>query len=774
MDMISSPEKFEIFPWNVHFEVGIACLDDQHKKLMDLINDAAWSLITETDASNQQLALDNLLDYARFHFHCEEQIWSRYLSESSLYANHQKLHNDFFLQIDKFIFADGQRRYDIEGLFEFLTNWLIVHILQSDRYFATAILEIENFGYSLPDAQSNAKKKILASSEVQTTLVQLYNKLCSSALQLNREAHARLVAEEKVNNLIKAQAEKELERQALEYQGQLEFLAYNDPLTGALNRNGVLQALLTYLGQQTDHDNVAVISIDLDDFAKNNTQVGVEGGDRILGMLVRRWQDAIMPGGHLARIGGDEFVVLVRDTDHVTSQLSALRLCLKREFVIDHWRVLLDFTAGIYAKGLEDEEHEQDAEGCLRCADYALYLAKRENKGAERYFDSSEEQKRQIRIRQIKRVKAALDGDELQLFYQPKVNMRTGKVVGVEALLRWHHPTAGLRAPGQFLPYLENHPFMIDIGEWAIRTALKQLVLWDSLGIHLRVSVNIDTIQLQHPEFPKKLRKLLAAYPNVDASRLELEVLESVAIQDIDVAVHNLEKCKALGVTFSLDDFGKGYCSLSYLRQLPVDTIKIDQAFVIEMFRYPKNLSILEGMVALARTFDLKIIAEGVETVAHGKYLVNLGCELAQGYEIAKPMPGENLPNWIEAWKPDVLWSNSVFLRREDIPALIALVEIEHRIKINNDAEAGPMNGDHTFASKKLESWLQEINEREGRIEPAVKDRLSSNYIKLVELLSPEDVSEANVNARLEAQEVLADISEDVVYVIEGKVAARR
>lgn len=770
MKSIENMENFELFPWNAHFEVGIACLDEQHKELLRLINLAAWKLITESHSPDLVSSISELLDYARFHFETEEVLWQKYLGQTTLFKNHHHLHEDFFKQIEKFARVESEGKWDTEWLFTFLTNWLIVHILQSDRYFASIISEMEKFGYSLPEAQAKAKIGFLAANDVHNTLVQLYNKLCESALQLNRETQARILAEEQIHNLIKDQAQKELERQAQEYQEQLEFLAYNDPLTGTLNRNGILQQLANQLAQTDSTFQGAVISIDLDDFSRNNTQVGVEGGDRILGMLAKRWIDAMMPGGFIGRTGGDEFIVVVRNQAQVANQISALRLCLKREFVIDHWRVLLDFTAGIYCENQNSEAEDQDAEGCLRCADYALYLAKRENKGGERFFDSSEEQNRHIRIHQIKRIQSALSQDELRLFYQPKVNMRSGEIIGVEALLRWFHPSAGLRAPGQFLPYLEGHPLMIDIGEWAINTALSQLEEWDTSGIALNVSVNIDTVQLQHPDFPSKLQKILTAHPLIAPQRLQLEVLETVAIQDIAIAVQHIEKCRKLGVTFSLDDFGKGYCSLAYLRQLPVDTIKIDQAFVIDMFRFPNNLSILEGMVALARTFDLRIIAEGVETTMHGKYLIHLGCINAQGYEIAKPMPGANIPEWVQQWKPDLNWSESMFLRRDDIPALIALVEIEREIE-KRTIQTEEISPDHSaFFNKKLEIWLQKIKENEDTIAPEARETLFLVYGQLRTLLNQSDAQEGVYDS---AKDLHARLAESISSLIENKVSFR-
>jgi len=242
------------------------------------------------------------------------------------------------------------------------------------------------------------------------------------------------------------------------------------------------------------------------------------------------------------------------------------------------------------------------------------------------------------------------------LYYQPKVNMSNGEVVGAEALIRWQHPKKGLVPPLDFLPTVENHPISIEIGEWVIDSALKQIRQWQSIELKLTISINISAYQLQQPNFVERLAILLAAYPDVSPHLLELEVLETSAFSDINYIISTMDACIELGVQFALDDFGTGYSSLTYLKRLPANLIKIDQSFIRDMLTDLDDLAIVRGVVSLAKAFNIEVIAEGVETIEHGTVLLQLGCELAQGYGIARPMPASEMPAWVEVWQPDKAW----------------------------------------------------------------------------------------------------------------------
>jgi EAL domain-containing protein (putative c-di-GMP-specific phosphodiesterase class I) len=255
--------------------------------------------------------------------------------------------------------------------------------------------------------------------------------------------------------------------------------------------------------------------------------------------------------------------------------------------------------------------------------------------------------------------------------------MRTGEIIGVEALIRWQHPERGLLLPADFLPVIEGHPLSIDVGEWVIDTALTQLEQWHAAGIEMQISVNVSAFQLQQTNFTERLHQMLAAHPNVLPASLEIEVLETSALEDVIQTSKVIEICRKVGILFALDDFGTGYSSLTYLKRLPVNLLKIDQSFVRDMLDDPDDMSILEGVLDLGMAFRRKVIAEGVETVEHGRILLQMGCDLAQGYGIARPMPAQEMPRWAATWHPDPIWLNLPSFSRDDLPVLFA--GVEHR-----------------------------------------------------------------------------------------------
>jgi EAL domain-containing protein (putative c-di-GMP-specific phosphodiesterase class I) len=307
-----------------------------------------------------------------------------------------------------------------------------------------------------------------------------------------------------------------------------------------------------------------------------------------------------------------------------------------------------------------------DADQLLRQADQAMYQAKLEGKNRYHFFDAEQERSIRGRYASLDHIHQALAAGEFVLYYQPKVNMRTGKVVGAEALIRWEHPEKGLLLPGLFLPEIEDHSLAIDIGEWVIDTALVQMEIWQAAGLNIPVSVNIGSLQLQQTDFVERLGALLAAHPNVSPGDLQLEVLETDAMKDLNKVSLVIDTCRKMGVSFALDDFGTGYSSLSYLKQLPVTQLKIDKSFVRDMVDNPDDRSIVEGIISLARAFRLLVIAVGAETVEHSTILLQLGCDLAQGYGIAHPMPASQLPDWVATWQPHPSWFNLSSVSRVD------------------------------------------------------------------------------------------------------------
>jgi EAL domain-containing protein (putative c-di-GMP-specific phosphodiesterase class I) len=316
-----------------------------------------------------------------------------------------------------------------------------------------------------------------------------------------------------------------------------------------------------------------------------------------------------------------------------------------------------------------------DIEQLLRQADQAMYEAKRGGKNRIVVFNDQREQAQSVREQCCQEIARAVARNELVLHYQPKVHLRSGALIGLEALVRWRHPQRGLLAPGAFLPLVQQRPEAVAIDRWVLREGLAQLQRWAEAGRILPLSINIDGATLLHPGFIDELRAALAQHPAVPPQALTLEVLESSALQDIERAAQLIRACRAMGVTVSLDDFGTGYATLSYLKRLRVQEVKIDQSFVRDMLEDPDDLAILEGVLGMARGFRCTAVAEGVETPAHGRMLLQLGIELGQGYGIARPMPADAVADWLAHWQPLPAWRRTEALPPARLPLLYAAVD---------------------------------------------------------------------------------------------------
>lgn len=356
-------------------------------------------------------------------------------------------------------------------------------------------------------------------------------------------------------------------------------------------------------------------------------------------------------GDTAARLGGDEFAMvfvnLVND-DQCRHMTNALLQVLREPLEVDGKTLLCRASIGITAYQQSDEN--VDAEQLLRQADQALYQAKLQGKNRRYFFDVVGDRRQRDRHEVLGRLRRALEREEFVLFYQPKVNLRSREVIGVEALIRWQHPERGLLPPGAFLDDMLDQPLEADVSRWVMARALAQVAAWQKDGIHLPVSVNVPAQHLQAADFTEQVSMLLQQFPGLPANSLELEILESTALGRLDHVSRVIEECVALGINFALDDFGTGYSSLSYLKRIPVQIVKIDRSFVGDMFEDPDDLALLEGIIQLAQVFQLQLIAEGMETVEQGERLLQLGCEVVQGYGIARPMPAEDIPHWLETW----------------------------------------------------------------------------------------------------------------------------
>ena len=461
-----------------------------------------------------------------------------------------------------------------------------------------------------------------------------------------------------------------------EHERQLEHVTNYDLLTSLPNRALLIDRLRQAMTLPSQEDRLlAVAYLDLDGFKTINDSHGHEAGDRLLTSLAFNMKCALRKGDTLARIGGDEFVAVLLDLDDAEASTPVLnRLLEAAAEVVQVGELSLGVTVSI-GVSFYPQKDDVDADSLLRQADQAMYQAKLA--GGNRYhnFDPNHDQLERGRHENLEHIRQALAAHEFELDYQPKVNMRTGKVVGAEALIRWQHPVRGLLPPGMFLPVIEEHPLAIELGEWVIDTALAQIETWSAAGMEIPVSVNVGALQLQQEDFVDRLSSLLAAHPGVKPFNLELEVLETSALQDVVQTSQVLNACHGIGVSFALDDFGTGYSSLTYLKRLPASILKIDQSFVSDMLEDPENLNILEGILGLGSAFHRQVVAEGVETVEHGVMLLRLGCELAQGYGIARPMPARDLPGWVSSWRPDPRWCEVPPVHAGNRTLLYAFVE---------------------------------------------------------------------------------------------------
>ncbi len=495
----------------------------------------------------------------------------------------------------------------------------------------------------------------------------------------------------------------------MEHQRELERLAYHDALTGLPNWALLAQQLppLIQRTQKTGQP-FALGFLDLDDFKAINDRYGHAVGDQLIAALGQRIRLLLNRTDVLARAGGDEFILLLTDTPDPREMMPLLLRLLQAvgdPVTIDGIELSVSASLGL---STYPQDLAVDADQLLRQAQQALYRAKLDGKNRFHFYNTEEERGARDTSQRLAAIEAGLAQGQFVLHYQPKVHMRTAEVVGLEALVRWNHPERGLLSPADFLPVIKDHPLDVVLGEWVLRQALQQMAAWQQQGLTLQVSVNIGAMQLQQSGFVQRLEALLQEVPQVSPASLQLEVLESSAMQDLAGVSQIMHRCRELGVTFALDDFGTGYSSLTYLKHLPAAVLKIDQGFVRDILERPDDLSIVSGVVGMAKAFGLQVIAEGVESADHGDMLLRLGCELAQGYGIARPMPAADIPAWVRNWIPPPAWKEPAAPHPEDLPLLYASVEhrawvhaLERTLRSEQDSPPQP---DHRQC--RLGRWL--------------------------------------------------------------------
>jgi diguanylate cyclase (GGDEF)-like protein/PAS domain S-box-containing protein len=463
------------------------------------------------------------------------------------------------------------------------------------------------------------------------------------------------------------------------HQDRLEHLAHFDALTHLPNRVLLADRLQIAMSQARRSERIlAVCFLDLDGFKPINDQHGHQFGDRLLVEVAKRLSQSLRGGDSVARLGGDEFVLLLNNVESSSESdgiINRLLHTIAEPIVIGNEVAKISASVGVTLY----PEDDSDADTLLRHADQALYAAKDAGRNRFHLFDTLHDYELRARREGLARFSLALNSNQLRLYYQPKINMRKGKVIGAEALIRWHDPEIGLIMPAQFLHFVQGSAADIALGEWVIQEALRQTSEWRRAGLELVISVNISAYHLAQEDFVSRLRGFLGVYPEMPAHCLEIEILETAALEDITHITALMAECHALGVDFALDDFGTGYSSLTYFKRLPATTLKIDQSFIRDMLNDDDDLAIVDGIISLSQAFRRTVIAEGVETIEHGIRLLQMGCDLAQGYGFARPIPADEFPAWLADWRLDGALKLVASVQSSSEESGLLMAEEDHR-----------------------------------------------------------------------------------------------
>jgi len=431
---------------------------------------------------------------------------------------------------------------------------------------------------------------------------------------------------------------------------RLHHQAHHDTLTGLPNRTALYERAACVTSSVRAFGGVAgLMLLDLDRFKEVNDTLGHDHGDRLLCDVANRLQAVLRGNDLLARLGGDEFAVLLPDLpDRAAATEPAARLlrALQTPFVVGGVTVQLEASVGIALC----PDHGLDVTTLVQRADVAMYEAKREH-GQVRVYDATRDPYSPARLQRTGELRSALTSGELVLHYQPKVSVDGGEVTGVEALVRWEHPREGLLAPGEFLPLAERTGMMGDLTRWVVDTALAQARAWQDAGIEVPIAINLAAANILDAALPDAVGERLAHW-GVPGSRLTCELSEHTVMADPRRAHEVLDRLRALGVRLSLDDFGTGHSSLSYIKRLPLDEVKIDRAFVSGMVGDTSDALIVRSAIDLARSLGLEVVAEGVEGPDVLDHLRTLRCHEAQGFHLSRPLPADALVDWLLDRRP--------------------------------------------------------------------------------------------------------------------------
>jgi diguanylate cyclase (GGDEF)-like protein len=449
-------------------------------------------------------------------------------------------------------------------------------------------------------------------------------------------------------------------------QEQLEEIANCDPLTRLPNRRLLFDRLSHALASASrSAAMLAVCCIDLDGFKEINDTYGHEQGDLLLIEVARRIKACLRGGDTVSRVGGDEFVLLLPNLNGVQEceQVLDRILCSLRLPNSIGTEELAGISASIGVAFYPTDD--LDATALLRYADSAMYMAKREGKNRYCLYDVELEHEADRQRRLLEEVAAGLEHGQFELWYQPEVDIASGKILRAEALVRWRHPARGLLAPGDFLPQIYKSNLIVRLGDWVLLEALAQCDRWRVAGLDLPVSINVALRQLLHSNFLGTLKAALDRFPALPSGRLQLELAESASTDYVPEIREVMERCQKLGVRFAIDDFGTGYSSLNYFRHLPAETLKIDRSFIDAMHESDDDFLLVRGIIAVADAFGRAVIAEGVSSADQGAKLLSMGCRVVQGYGLARPMPADEFVKWYAKFSLDPSWNPTTAAGRQ-------------------------------------------------------------------------------------------------------------
>lgn len=750
--------SIDIFPWNEGFNTGVSIIDDQHKQLIQLLNLLASHVAYKTDIPALNSIFKELADYAIYHFKTEESIWHEYFPEDSLEINHKKIHSNFIATVTSLKDNKNAEPINIviEKLLSFLTSWLALHILETDRFMAFTVLALQS-GLPMESAKKQASDRM---SGTMRTLIDIvlstYSNHVNNTLHLMREIKDHQKAESDLIEALNEQKESATRVQSLmdsaldavvgmdengkviawnpqaevifgysreesmgsdvadlivppmhreaHRRGMARFistnepsiigrrieiigmrsdgtefpveltisgllqnnkhifnayirditdrkkheeaiydLAFYDPLTHLPNRRLMLDRLEQKL-RSSDRLNLssAIFFISINDFKILNTTQGHNAADSLLIEVAKRLQSNLYKNDTVASLGGGEFAVLLdllnKEIDLAASLttrvaeklLTAIGLPLKLQDNDYHCSVSIGITLF--------NNNTIAADELLKHADAAMQQAEQQGRNSIKFYDPDTQAALEARAKLETLLRKAIP-NELQLYYQMQVD-RTGLINCAEVLVRWIHPKNGIISPADFIPLAEETGLILPIGLWVLETACKQLKDWEHVdnARHLSLAVNVSAKQFHQPDFVDQVLKIFKS-TNVDPSKLKLELTESLLINNVDDIILKMTTLGAKGVKFSLDDFGTGFSSLSYLKRLPLNQLKIDQSFVRDALIDPNDAAIVRTIIALGQSMGLDVIAEGVESEGQRNFLEIHGCNNFQGYLFSKPVP---------------------------------------------------------------------------------------------------------------------------------------